>query len=255
MRSSDDVKAVPSLNGQSFLSIKIRANGVSISFEDSYRILNMSLASFNKALGLNENVKKGYFPHYWNTPQNQNYLGSYPDKKYYGYDTMKPGAQKQFSEWYDSLTNHTFDFQKEIIEYCIDDVKVLRAGCLKFRQDFIDMMTSRRKEAFDPFDSGTSAQFAMNAYTRNFLKTPLPVEKIPRNFNQSNEAYQFLSWYAHSNNIKDFETFQTGEHIITLLMDSVNLARSLYNIMVAISMVTRNAWVISSSQRKPIITQ
>ena len=32
---------------------------------------------------------KGDFPHLFNTPENQNYIGPIPDKKFYGIDQMK----------------------------------------------------------------------------------------------------------------------------------------------------------------------
>jgi G:T-mismatch repair DNA endonuclease (very short patch repair protein) len=174
----------------------------------------MALGAFNKALGLNAEVKKGYFPHFFNIPENQSYVGPYPEKKYYGYATMKPGARKSFDAWYATTSGKTFDFQKEIIEYCKDDVKVLRVGCLKFRQDHITMLKKHNKPLQDPFDNATSAALAMNTYNTSFQEIPLPMEKIPRNFNQSKEAYGYLKWIEHFYNIPDMLTFETGEKII-----------------------------------------
>jgi hypothetical protein len=45
------------------------------------------LRDFPKTFGLEELVK-GYFPHEFNQDENQEYVGPYPDKRYYGYDSM-----------------------------------------------------------------------------------------------------------------------------------------------------------------------
>lgn len=50
---------------------------------DSHNFISAPLATFPKTFGLNE-LKKGYFPHYFNTKENKNYIGPLPDKKYYG---------------------------------------------------------------------------------------------------------------------------------------------------------------------------
>ena len=51
-------------------------------FLDSINHIPGRLADFPKTFGFTE-LKKGYFPHYFNTPENQNYVGPIPDIKYY----------------------------------------------------------------------------------------------------------------------------------------------------------------------------
>ena len=93
----------------------LTANGIVI--KDSCNFLPMPLADIPKAFGFSE-MKKGYFPHYFNTPDNQNYVGPLPDHQYYGTSQMKPNARKRFFEWYYPLqqSNYVFDFKKEILE-------------------------------------------------------------------------------------------------------------------------------------------
>lgn len=43
----------------------------------------MSLAKLPNAFGLKE-LKKGYFPHFFDTPQNQQYVGPLPAEEFYG---------------------------------------------------------------------------------------------------------------------------------------------------------------------------
>ena len=62
-------------------------------------------------------LKKGYFPHYFNMKCNWNYIGPIPSKKHFGYSQMKPDERANFLKWYDDRVseNYTFAFQKEII--------------------------------------------------------------------------------------------------------------------------------------------
>jgi hypothetical protein len=47
-----------------------------------------------------ERTKKGYFPHYFHTNENQNYVGPIPYTKYYGTDTMSKPARETFLKWH-----------------------------------------------------------------------------------------------------------------------------------------------------------
>ena len=71
------------LNGSKLLVIKF--NGLKII--DSINFIPMALSKLPKTFGLSE-LKKGYFPHFFNTPENQNYVGDYPAQKYFGDEYM-----------------------------------------------------------------------------------------------------------------------------------------------------------------------
>lgn len=45
--------------------------------------MGVRLAGLLKTLGLDESLMKGDFPHLFNTPINQNYVGLYSDLGYY----------------------------------------------------------------------------------------------------------------------------------------------------------------------------
>ena len=92
---------------------------LSIRFIDFLNFLQKPLKSFPKTFGMNE-LKKGYFPHYFNKECNKNYVDPMPSKKHYGYNQMKPDERAMFLKWYEERVseNYIFDFQKEIIEYC-----------------------------------------------------------------------------------------------------------------------------------------
>ena len=117
---------------------------LSIRFIDSLNFLQMPLKSFPKTFGMNE-LKKGYFPHYFNKECNKNYVGTMPSKKHYGYNQMKPDERSKFLKWYEDRVseNYVFDFKKEILEYCRSDVDILRRGIMKLREDFIQLEKHR----------------------------------------------------------------------------------------------------------------
>ena len=123
-----------------------------INFIDSLSFFQMPLSAFPKTFGLTE-LKKGYFPHLFNTPENQDYVGPIPEKEFYMPETMSVNGRKDFEKWHDKerAENVVFDFQKELLEYCESDVKLLKKGCLTFKRLF-------EKEAkFDPFSHITIA--------------------------------------------------------------------------------------------------
>ena len=65
-------------NGLKLMSLSVRG----VKFIDSCNFLPMALAALPKAFGLTE-LRKEYFPHRFNTPGNQGYVGPYPDARYY----------------------------------------------------------------------------------------------------------------------------------------------------------------------------
>ena len=70
-------------NGQKIIQTEVKCR-----FIDSISFTPMPLRDFTKTFGLTE-IAKGCFPHKFNTDENQDYTGPYPEKSYYGYDEMK----------------------------------------------------------------------------------------------------------------------------------------------------------------------
>ena len=123
-------------NGTKIMYMSVKEFG--IRFIDSINFVNQALETFPKTFGLKE-LKKGYFPHLFNTPENQNYVGLIPLKHYYDPDHMKLEKRKNFLTWYDERVaeNYVFDFKKELVAYCRSDVDILRRGMMTFRDDFL----------------------------------------------------------------------------------------------------------------------
>ncbi len=62
------------LNGSKVLVIKFG----SITIKDSINFIPMGLSKIPKTFNLKE-LKKGFFPHLFNIPENQNYIGPMPE--------------------------------------------------------------------------------------------------------------------------------------------------------------------------------
>jgi len=87
----------------------------------------MCLSDLPKAFGLRDTSGKGTFLHLFNTRENQTYIGSLPEARYYSPEQMKPADREQFLTWHEEMTrkNVIFDFQREIVQYCRNDVDIL----------------------------------------------------------------------------------------------------------------------------------
>ncbi|KAK5638387.1 hypothetical protein RI129_012682 [Pyrocoelia pectoralis] len=95
----------------------------------------MALSKLPKVFGLTE-IRKGYFPHLFNTTDHQNYIGPIPPLETFEPDNLKCNDREALLAWYEGKVaeNYIFDFKKEFVEYCVSDVDILAQACLKFRQ-------------------------------------------------------------------------------------------------------------------------
>ena len=169
-----------------------------ITFKDSLCFLPYPLSAFPDTFKITE-LKKGYFPHAFNTPQNQGYVGSIPAMQYYDPEGMKPEAKEKFDAWYEEQQEREelFDFKKELLQYCQSDVALLKAGCEEFTKRFY------QEAQFNPFERCTTIAAACNLYWRRSIKKDTPAAKIAvrplrgwhgATVNQSNAALQWLAY-------------------------------------------------------------
>ena len=118
---------------------------------DSLNFLPMPLSAMPKVFGLT-GLKKGNFPHWFNKRTNYSYEGPYPDPEYYGVDNMSVKGRESFLQWYSEQAGKTFNFMKELIDYCEDDVTILEESCMAFRKHVLDI--TKKEEIVDYGDGG-----------------------------------------------------------------------------------------------------
>ncbi|KAE9542740.1 hypothetical protein AGLY_002651 [Aphis glycines] len=174
-------------------------------------IPNMSkLSDFPKTFGLTE-AKKGYFPHFFNTPENQCYIGPLPNKSYYGYNTMTTKQRTAFINWHDEMTNnnYTFNFKKKLEEYCNSDVDILRRGCLELRKQFLDVCN------IDPFKYITIASVCMAIYRQSDLSnSTIAVVQNVKKEKFSDESIKWLKSKILNGNKNIKHALNGGEAVI-----------------------------------------
>ena len=164
-----------------------------IRFIDSLSFFQMPLSAFPKTFGLTE-LRKGYFPHKFNHPDHQNYVGPIPALDYYMPETMSPEGKQALETWHQEQRDRVFDFRKELVKYCKSDVRLLKEGCLTFKRLF-ETLTG-----FNPFDhitiaSACNRDLRMNRMIPNSIASE-PVRGWRNRINYSKVALEWLTWCA-----------------------------------------------------------
>lgn len=130
-RTGDEAAPQLLMNGTKIMTMVFRG----VRFVDSLNFIQLPLEKFPETFGLKE-IKKGYFPHKFNQPENWFYCGKLPEKNYYQPELFSCRKNAKFEEWYNQNKDKEFVFQKEFEDYCESDVNLLMEGCLQFL-DFI----------------------------------------------------------------------------------------------------------------------
>jgi hypothetical protein len=121
-----------------------------IRFIDSLSFFLCPLSKLSETFNID--TVKGYFPHKFNIPENQNYIGKIPDEKYYGSNNMKPEDKVKFDKWYSEnkeITN--WNFQEEFNKYCIVRLPVVYGNELK-KNIIYDLINKNQINNINPND-------------------------------------------------------------------------------------------------------
>ncbi|KAG1651986.1 putative DNA polymerase [Nymphon striatum] len=228
MRNS--IKPEVIFTGSKIMLLHVR-RGLNIRLIDSLNFMKMGLKDLPKCFGLTGS-KKGDFPHLFNRTENQNYKGKYPDLKYYNTGSMKSTEREHFLKWYEEVKDETFDFKKELVAYCLNDVEILAKSCIKFRELFMDaagvdplqtitvssacIASFRSKFCQELYDiDGTSTVITGRIFpkhnTKTFIKSYFPFIK-PNKDVFSAAAIKWLEWMAAKNNIFIAHACNLGEY-------------------------------------------
>ena len=209
-------------NGTKCMMLKTKTKGshqfgIRIKFIDSLNFIPMALAKFPKTFAQPE-LCKGYFPHFFNKDENQEYVGPIPCQDHYGVDFMKPEAREKFMTWHQEQVdnNYVFDFRHEILKYCRSDVDILAQCCKLYRGMFMEATdTGNDETGIDPFDTATTiAGYCMQVYRTKFLQKDT-IALLPQHQElkrkQSHEALQWLSYTAEKEGIRMQHARNGGE--------------------------------------------
>jgi hypothetical protein len=172
--------------GVKIMCMKVEHN----TFLDSLNYLPFPLRKLPYALGLTS--RKSWYPHYFNTSENLNYVGAMPDISYYGVDAMSHSERQELLECNWGQKDIIFD--KLVLEsYCPDYVIVLRQACQIFRRHFVEMGN------IEVFLEAVTIDSACNkVFRKRFLK-PNKIGLIPIGGYTDNtpQSKKELMWMAY----------------------------------------------------------
>lgn len=142
--------------------------GKKIKFIDSLLFVPIALRKLPGCFGMSkELLRKGDFPHRMNCEQYMNYEGSMPPKElWWCPDSYTDEQRVDFEDWYAGKveSGYVFNFKNEIVDYCINDVKVLRICMNSFQDEF------QETRVVDPFHKCITLPSAcMRVFHTHFL--------------------------------------------------------------------------------------
>ena len=117
---------------------------------------------------------------------------------------MSSKKKEEFLQWHRSKVDADYNFvmKKEMENYCISDVKLLKAGCEKFQGEF------EAHAAFNPMEKCITIASACNRFWRKKLlpKDTIAVEP-PRGWHgaQTNTSLVARQWLAYRNHSRRLE--------------------------------------------------
>ena len=133
---------------------------------------------------------------------NYNYEGPLPDPEYYGVKWFTKKRQTEFWSWYNEQIgkSYVFNFERELVAYCKEDVRTLKMCCEEFRRIFVE------KTTVDPFQATTIASACNRVFRTKFLE-PNTIAIIPpsgyvNSDRQSYVATHWLLWEQSKRNVK-----------------------------------------------------
>lgn len=118
-------KMVPIMRGAKFMQLKL---GDRLVFRDSLLHVKGSLRNLAKDFCSDSTLRKGHFPHLFNSIENYDYIGRIPDKKYFDLPFVLKNEKdrEEFDDWYATWNGREdWNFMNELEAYCVDDVKIL----------------------------------------------------------------------------------------------------------------------------------
>ena len=189
------------LNGTKILSLSI----MEVKVIDSLSFHAMPLSSFPFFFALQE-LKNGFFPHLFNTSNNQKYKGPLPAKKYDDPNGMSESKCMEFETWYTQHQNNQFDFAEEILANCQSHVKILIDGWMAFRTLF---------QTITIIASACSTVFRTRFLNPNTIG-PIPTQGYRSKDHHLFNALKWLEWVSRENGVKIQHTWNGGEPRIEL---------------------------------------
>lgn len=134
-------------------------------FKDSLNFFGAPLAALPAVFGLDVD-EKPFFPYMYIRTENLHVeLDGLPPRELYEPDRMRPAQRSHFLQWYLQEQQQVFRLDQKLLEYCANDVTILRMASLRYRQ-----LVGQHSAGMDPFEAAsTSAGLAMAIFRQCHL--------------------------------------------------------------------------------------
>ena len=116
--------------------------------------------------GLPEATKKGDFPHLFNTHSNLDYVGPMPPLSMWQPGFKSTKGKETIAKWHAECVaaDYVWDNRKELVDYCMMDVQILRDSLLRYRELFLGSLE------VDPLTFSTLSSCVMATFQSRFLE-------------------------------------------------------------------------------------
>ena len=156
----NDIQLNPLLRGTKFLRLAV---GKTV-FMDSMMHLTGSLSGLADSYlkGTDYDLEKGDFPHLFNRAENMNYRGPLPPDSAWDmtFSVKDDKALARHQRMRESWEGKIWDCEKELLNYCKNDVEILAEVVRLHHVQCIQMIKDHRPElVFSPWHSTTAAGF------------------------------------------------------------------------------------------------
>lgn len=189
IKLNPEFKVVPTARGCKFMQIQV---GQTV-FRDSMLHLKGSLANLARDFfGPEVGLRKGHFPHLFNSVEHYDYVGPIPSKSYFDLSsTIKNKEQLQeFHDWYDERSAYPWSFKEELIAYCQNDVLILAELMKAYHDILVDKFT------MSPWFHATAPSYVHQLVIHNLSKE-LEIPDRNQEPDLYREIVSKLSWEQH----------------------------------------------------------
>jgi G:T-mismatch repair DNA endonuclease (very short patch repair protein) len=186
----------PIFSGSKLLQFTVKqteqARNIQFRAIDSAQFFQSALKNLPKQFGLDvSDMKKGFFPYRFDRPCNWNYIGAFPDLEIYSPREMNKQGAAEVTKWHGLQVGKVFHFRREMLDYCLQDVRLLLSAMQVAVKEDLDFM------GFDGMaETCTIAAKTMMFFRYSFLRKNT-IGCIPQNGysgfrNQSREGLLWL---------------------------------------------------------------
>jgi hypothetical protein len=187
IKQCPDHKISPLARGSKFMELTLK-NTI---FRDSLLHLPGSLAGLAQDFFSDSVLRKGHFPHLFNSIENYDYVGELPTPEYFDLTYMIRDEKQleKFYAWHEERKKTPWNFKEELTLYCQNDVKVLAHLMREYHSILVD------KFKISPWFSTTAPSY-VHKVVRHQLSAGLELSDDKEERKEQLEQYAWKTFWG-----------------------------------------------------------